>query len=455
MVRMPGAGAASIALALLLPGGAAAQAVNPVFPPSIAITNYNRVLVGEQEALESGAFVARAGDSTAGWYNPAGLASVTRTVIGASGTGFAADVLSLDGLGDQRSGGMNVYQLPSYFGAVLGGDVLDSDRWRLGLTITKPTSWSQNIVTGFLGANRVSYASHVALATLTPMVSASWSPFPSLRFGAGVGLAITTLSEIQTLSEQLVTPTTANAFLRTVDAGGACWSLTGDLGAQWDVTEHLVVGALVRFPGLKFIQTGRLTYQNVDNSTSPWSQVFFDDQDARFDYRIPFSASVGVAWRSRSFEVEADLRYYAAVPEYALLSSGNSVVTTTTGPTGLPVVTSTPFPPVMNSARTVWGVAVGGRYTLDDAWSLHGGFLTDPSPTAGTNTILFRSVNMYGFTLGAKLRGEHLSGSLGFGYSWGSSAPFTFDANVPGTATISTRLAISSVYLLYAVAYRF
>jgi long-subunit fatty acid transport protein len=287
------------------------------------------------------------------------------------------------------------------------------------------------------------------------MVSASWSPVPSLRFGAGVGLAITTLTEVQTLSEQLVTPTTANAFLRNADQGGTSWSITGDLGAQWDVTEHLVVGALVRFPGLKIIQTGRLTYQNVDNSTSPWSQVYFEDQNASFDYRLPFSASVGVAWRARNFEVEADLRYYAAISDYALLSSGNPVVTTTTGPTGLPVVTRTPFPPVMNSARTVWGVAVGGRYTLDDSWSLHGGFLTDPSPTSGTNTFLFRSVNMYGFTLGAKLRGDHLSGSLGVGYSWGSSAPFTFNANVPGTSTITTRLTISSIYLLYAVAYRF
>ena len=60
----------------------------PVFPPSVVITNYDRVLVGEQESLEAGAFVARVQDTTAGWYNPAGMALVDRTAIGASGSGF-------------------------------------------------------------------------------------------------------------------------------------------------------------------------------------------------------------------------------------------------------------------------------------------------------------------------------------------------------------------------------
>jgi long-subunit fatty acid transport protein len=456
MVRTFMAGAvAALALTMLPPGRAVAQSGGPLFPPSIAITNYNRVLVGEQEALESGAFVARAADSTAGWYNPAGMATVQRTAIGASGTGFEADLLTLEGVGSQRGGGMNVYQLPHYFGAVLGREVIDSDHWRLGFTITKPVSWAQDVNAGFPGDSRISYASHVSLGTLTPMVSAAWSPFPALRLGAGVGLAITTLTEVQTLSQQLVTPTTANAFLRTLDGGGSVWSLTGDLGLQWDVTENLVVGALVRFPGVRIIQSGRLTYQDVDNGASPWSQTFFSDPDASFDYRLPFSASVGVAWRSREFEVEADLRYYSAISSYALLSSNAEVITTTTGPTGSPVVTRTPFDPVMNGARTVWGVALGGRYNLDRSWSFHGGFLTDPSPTAGTSTYLFRSVNMYGITVGAKLRGEHLSGSLGLGCSWGSSDPFTFAASVPGATPLTTRLTVTSLYLLYAVAYRF
>jgi long-subunit fatty acid transport protein len=440
---------------IVMPGRALAQTSGVLFPPSIAITNYDRVLVGQEEALEAGAFVARVGDTTSGWYNPAGMASVARTAIGASASGFETDVLSLDGVGKQRGGGMSIYQLPSFFGAVLGRDVIDSENWRIGLTITKPTAWNQEIVGGLAGSTRISYSSHVGLSTLLPMFSASYSPFASLRFGAGIGVAITSLSEIQAFSEQVATPTTANAFLRNLDGSGSIWNLTGTLGVQWDATENIVVGAMMRTPGLKITQSGSLTYQNVDNRSTPWNQTFFTDKDATFDYRLPLDVNVGVAWRSKAFEAEFDLRYHSAISEYTLLGSSQPVRITTTDPvTGLPVYTTQPFDGVSNGARTVWNFALGGRYNLNEIWSFHGGFFSDASPTNEAGANLFRSVDMYGITAGAKVRGDHLSGSFGLGYSWGSSQPFQFGDPVGGTP-ITTKLTITSLSLLYAVAYKF
>jgi long-subunit fatty acid transport protein len=449
------AGMLAASFLALLPGWALAQTSGVLFPPSIAITNYDRVLVGQEEALEAGAFVARVGDTTSGWYNPAGMASVARTAIGASASGFETDLLSLEGIAKQRGGGMSFYQLPSFFGAVLGKDVIDSEQWRIGLTITKPTSWNQEIVGGLAGSTRVSYSSHVGLSTLLPMFSASYSPFSSLRFGAGIGVAITSLSEIQTFSEQVALPTTADAFLRNLDAQGSIWNLTGTLGVQWDATEHIVVGAMMRTPGLKIIQSGSATYQNVDNRSTPWNQTFFTDKDATFDYRLPLDVNVGVAWRSKAFEAEFDLRYHSAISEYTLLASSLPVRITTTDPaTGLPVYTTQAFPGVNNGARTVWNYAFGGRYNLNEIWSFHGGFFSDASPTNAAGANLFRSVDMYGITAGAKVRGDHLSGSFGLGYSWGSSQPFQFGDPVTGTP-INTRLTITSLSLLYAVAYKF
>jgi long-subunit fatty acid transport protein len=452
--RFTRAGLFVASLLVSVPGLTRAQTSGLLFPPSIAITNYDRVLVGQEEALEAGAFVARVGDTTSGWYNPAGMASMTRTAIGASASGFETDLLSLEGIGKQRGGGMTVYQLPSFFGAVLGKDVIDSDEWRIGFTITKPTSWNQEIVGGLAGTTRVSYSSHVGLSTLVPTFSASYSPFRSLRFGAGVGIALTSLSEIQTLSGQAAEPTTANGFLRNLDGSGSIWNLIGTLGVQWDVTEHLVVGAMMRTPGLKIIQSGNLTYQNVDNLSTPWNQTFFTDKDATFDYRLPLDVSVGLAWRSKAFEAEFDLRYHGAVSEYVLLSSTQPIRITTTDPaTGFPVYTTQPVPGVTNGARTVWNYAFGGRYNLNELWSFHGGFFSDASPTNASGANLFRSVNMYGITAGAKVRGDHLSGSFGLGYSWGSSDPFQF-GGVAGTPT-TTKLTITSLSLLYAVAYKF
>lgn len=449
------AGMLTASLLFVLPGWALAQTSGVLFPPSIAITNYDRVLVGQEQALEGGAFVARVGDTTSGWYNPAGMATLMRTAIGASASGFESDVLSLEGIGKQKGGGMTIYQLPSFFGAVLGREVIDSERWRIGFTITKPTSWNQEIVGGLAGATRIAYSSHVGLSTLLPMFSASYSPFASLRFGAGIGVAVTSLSEIQTFSGQVATPTTANAFLRNLDGAGSIWNLTGTLGVQWDVTEHIVVGAMMRTPGLKIIQSGNLTYQNMDNLSTPWNQTFFTDKDATFDYRLPLDVNVGVAWRSKAFEAEFDLRFHSAISEYTLFASSQPIRITATDPvTGLPVYTTQPFPGVSNGARAVWNVAVGGRYNLNEVWSFHGGFFSDASPTNASGANLFRSVDMYGITAGAKVRGDHLSGSFGLGYAWGSSQPFQFGDPVTGTSS-TTRLTVTSLSLLYAVAYKF
>ena len=263
---------------LLVATTALAQPSGPLFPPSIAITNYDRVLVGEQEALEGGAFVARVGSTTSPWYNPAGMMLLGKTAIGGSATGYEADIIRLQGLSAGAGGSASIAQLPSYFGLVLGEDVLHSRVWSLGFSVTKPASWTQGIQAGGGNGGRTSYSSTVSFSTLLPMLSVAVAPLPCLRFGLGVGVALTSLSEVQTLSTQVLSPsatnpTSANAFLRTLDGGGSVWNLTGNLGAQFDITQNLVVGAVLRLPGLKLLSSGGLTYQDVENNGTPWSQI--------------------------------------------------------------------------------------------------------------------------------------------------------------------------------------
>ena len=113
-----------------------------------------------------------------------------------------------------------------------------------------------------------------------------------------------------------------------------------------------------------------------------------------------------------------------------------------------------PFAGLTYGASTVWNFAIGGRYQLDEAWSLHGGFYTDAAPAAPGASDIFRSVNLYGLTGGAKLKGDHLSGSLGLGHLLGELGRLRA-RRAPDRAPPSTRLSILSVSLLYAIAYRF
>ena len=436
--------------AVLIPAAAHAQVL---LPPSAIVTNYDRILIGQEQALESGAYVARVGDATAGWYNPAGLGLVERSVIGASATGYELAIIDLGAI-QTSSGGVTLAQLPGFFGGVLGSDVTRSDAWRIGFSVTKPTSWSASVNGATAVGIPVTYSSRVGISTTVPTVSAAWVPWSFLRFGAGLGVAITSLAQTQVLSVRNSDPLLAGATLKTADLTGTTWGAQATFGVQWDISEHFTVGASLRTPTLAFITTGSLTYQSMVSGGASGVQTYFRDSQAAFAYRIPLNVNFGLAWRGGRFEAEVDVRYHSAIAEYALLSSPKLVETVTTGPDGPPVHTFSPFPGLLYGAAAVWNLAAGGHYRLDDSWSFHAGIYTDAAPAGLTQYDLFRTVNFFGATLGAKLRGDHLAGSLGLGFSWGDSKNFPVGTQGDPEA-VTTRLSIRSLSLLYAISYTF
>ena len=182
-------------------------------------------------------------------------------------------------------------------------------------------------------------------------------------------------------------------------------------------------------------------------------ETTFNDPNATFTYKLPVSLAFGLAWREPRFDVEVDVRFHSAIPEYLLLASDQPVKQVLAIPGGEQIRGTAPFPGITYAANQVWNFSIGGRYQLDEAWSLHGGFYTDSAPADPNSTDAFRSVNLYGLTAGAKLKGDHLSGSLGLGLTWGSSSNFPLSDS--GTVPFSSRLSILTVSLLYAIAYRF
>jgi hypothetical protein len=46
-------------------------------PPNVVLSNYDNVPVGPFGGLEGSAYVARVGDPSAAWFNPAGLSRQT------------------------------------------------------------------------------------------------------------------------------------------------------------------------------------------------------------------------------------------------------------------------------------------------------------------------------------------------------------------------------------------
>jgi len=130
-----------VCLLTLLPPALSAQVTEFTIPPNSILPNYDRVSIGQREALEGGAYVARTDDALANWYNPAGLVQSEKTALNASSNAYELTKTTLSGIG-QKSSGTRFSPVGGFFGIVVGEPVAKNPRVRLGFGYTKPVAWS-------------------------------------------------------------------------------------------------------------------------------------------------------------------------------------------------------------------------------------------------------------------------------------------------------------------------
>src|SRR5256885_4142185 len=198
-------------LLALAPFAAAAQIApitNTPVPLSKALVfpNYDNVLVGKDEALEGGAYIARAGDSSANFYNPAGLVQSRGASLNASSAGYVYTELTSKVSGTSISSS-KLDNVPGYIGSVSQMPFVNLRNLRVGLSITRAASWSpggidQTLDAKSLGFSRLNYASSANFQSQLYQAAAGFSPVldRSLRLGLGVGLAETSYSNNNTVS---------------------------------------------------------------------------------------------------------------------------------------------------------------------------------------------------------------------------------------------------------------
>src|SRR5215471_4218526 len=76
-----------VAAAIFTAAPATAQDVTPIIspPPNIIVPNYNGIPTGPLGGLEGSAYIARAADTSAPWFNPAGLSQAGTQLSGSVG----------------------------------------------------------------------------------------------------------------------------------------------------------------------------------------------------------------------------------------------------------------------------------------------------------------------------------------------------------------------------------
>jgi hypothetical protein len=447
-------------LAEIAPPAAYTQAV--VAPPTLILTNYNRIPIGQREALEGDAYVARTDDAVAAWLNPAGLAKSEKSSLNASATAYEWINTTAEGLGT-TTGRSQINTVGTLFSFVVGGDVLHSERWRLGFAIVSPVVWQPSDIDLAIplqgGKEQVAYTTSVNFSVLVPAASVAYAPggvsHGTFRVGASVGFAISSLTQNIGLTDRITTVDTASSSLRGFSGAGSAWSLVLGGGVQWDATPHLSFGAHVAAPNIKLFGSTQLAYQNSFYGPGDYRDLVFRDSAGSFEYRLPLEATAGAAFRGKNAELELDVHYYGAVNSYNMYSSTVLGTLTTQVSGGPTTVTQRPFTPTANSTRSLVNLAVGGNYGLSRAFGLHAGFSTDQSPVDVDTLSIFRKLDLSHFTAGVSVTGvKGLSGSLGFAYSFGSNTRQTL-GSTEGGQTTQTKLTVKTTMIMFALSYAF
>ncbi|HET9267284.1 MAG TPA: hypothetical protein VFO31_03940 [Vicinamibacterales bacterium] len=436
--------------------GAVVQAQQPpavVIPAgNVLLPNTNSVPIGPNAGLEGGAYVARVGDPSSAWLNPAGLSRAQAAEIAGSSGLFQISTLSP---ADTPGTGGSVVRLPSLVGFsvknAFGG------RMTFGLSIATVTSWSQDtdmelINAGGSTAQRFAFS---ADSTFDRFVGAAGGGYVKGRWRVGGGLALVqTNLETNAVTTTRAADTSLRSLLLESRVSGTAFHLRPVAGVQYDWSPRLRLGFMARTPAPTIYSAGSITAEGVAVNGGSSSGVSFFDPEATFRNKLPFELRGGVAYIGRRIEIETDVAVETPVSAYNMLESGETIVAYSAG-AGSPVITTRPFSGLVSQSRAVVNVAVGGHVVLTDSgvWRLHFGAGTDRS-SVGPEDEVFTKIHFGTWTLGISGTRDRLQFTAGLNYRSGSSEDLVLGQLDIGTL-VRSGMDVRTVGIIYAFSYRF
>ena len=220
-------------------------------PVNVLLPNYNGVTIGEIASLEAGAFVVRANDTSAIYYNPAGVTNAERTSI--SGTAGVFQLSSVTAR-EAPTAGSSFQQIPAMF-AVVVKDLFGRPNWAGGLAVSRVNAWGQEVLAErTLQAgntiDRLSYTSASSMDSWLANIGVGYRASDKLRIGGSLDGQLTDDARDETIADQYRDGTSLSTAL--ISASGSSWitHLRMTAGAQYDLTPKVQVGAVIRTGGL-------------------------------------------------------------------------------------------------------------------------------------------------------------------------------------------------------------
>ncbi len=447
--RIFGIAAAAAAFAVSL----AAQELLQPAGFSLTLPNYGMTPIGQVAGMEGGAFVARANDASSNWYNPAGLALAEKSSISSSAGTYQSFSLVPEELTTDDTGGSS-QTVPALVGVVVK-NLFGGDNWTAGFAAVRTNSFEQETdaqIDNLFGdpSRFVDYSADSSYRRTEYSLGVGYTCASAWRFGATLAVANTSLRAVGSILNQRLDPDGLFAELATRRASGSITQLRLAAGAQYQLTPEILLGAIARSPGLDLFRSAEFGYDALGHVGGGTASLAFFDPDPRFDYKLPFQASVGAALEKDRFQLEVDVNFASGSSAYDLFSSDRMATLIVDDGGGNPIVTPVPFQNVVSENKFVVNVAAGGSYALtkNKVWMLHFGFNTDFSPVGDADDY-FSRVDLYGLTAGISGTVEGFTAAVGFNYQWGDAS------DVPLADVLESDLSVSSWAIIYSLAYKF
>jgi hypothetical protein len=422
-------------------------------PPNVVLSNYDNVPVGPYGGLEGAAYVARVGDPSAAWFNPAGLARQNTAQISGSAGVYQKTSVSPQALTNQ---GGSIQQLPNFVGFTFS----PKPHVTVGAALLTSNSWNQEIDSELIssvpaGQQRFAYSADSNYERRVVAFGAGYHGDGPWRYGGGLAFSMVDLRQVQNASDRIADSSGLKSLLVASRASGSAIQLRSQFGTQYD-TARWRFGLAVRTPGLTIHRSGSVTFDGLVDAgaTSTGASVF--DPDAAFEYHLPWEFTGGAAWVHDRVELELDLLAYTPVAAYSMLSTQEPArIYSDAGSGQPPSVISQPFRGLTSESNGVVNVSAGGHVRLikDRDLRLHAGAASNRSPV-GEQDSVFSKVDLLTWTIGLSGSLGKFQFSAGFNRQSGTSDNITF-RNLLNGQVVQTPVDVRLGGFIYALAYQF
>jgi hypothetical protein len=423
-------------------------------PPNIIVPNYNGVPTGPLGGLEGSAYVARAGDTSAPWFNPAGLSQAGTQLSGSVGN-IQYTTITPQRLPDE---GGSTQHLPNLVGATVKYKGITA-----GFALITTASWGAGLDSVYTLTNadgnhqRFAYSADSALSQSVTAGAIGYDLGPRWRVGAGVALTATSIRSNQIISDRIDAPDANRTLLFASRAGGSIDSIRGIFGVQFHPASPLRVGLVARTGGASYGRSGRFSLDSTLSGGGPTIGASIDDSSASFDYKLPFELSGGVAVVSKRAELEFDVLGYSSIAEYPLLSSTEPMTIYKDPGNGTRGTnTDRPFTPLMAAFHSVTNYTTGGHVLILQSplpLTVHAGLGTDHSPVPTEDAAVFGQVDFRVVTIGLSGSIKKFSFALGANTRKGTIENLVLQNLITGPVQAS--LQVRTFGITYSLNYKF